>query len=83
MMWNKRTPLWVRIAVWWQLRSVPKSEFHVRLNYNTNLMLRMACACERDRYRMAVQRNRRTAHLRDLEDVQTDDLHIGKVRNDA
>jgi len=64
--WNKRTPLWMRIWVWWQFLRQPKDEFNWRYNLDPVVMAHM-CRCECGRYTAELLRRRRRAHNDDIE----------------
>lgn len=64
--WNKRTPLWVRIRVWWQFLRCPKAEFNWRYSFDIVAMERM-CECEMTRYTAEIHRRRKYAHNDDIE----------------
>ena len=66
--WNKKTPLWVKLKIWWQLnRKIPWHEFHPCLDNDHEAMYYHMCDCARRRYVVAIATRRQQAHKRDLE----------------
>jgi hypothetical protein len=64
--WNRRTPLHIRLRLWWQLtRPIPADEFHPCLNMDTTAMMYM-CWCERGRYGQAMLSRRARVHDREF-----------------
>lgn len=63
--WNKGTPLRIRLRVWWARLWVRRDEFHRSLSLDAEAMSHM-CDCERKRYALDLAERRLAAHEADL-----------------
>ena len=62
--WNRRTPLRIKILLWWQRLWIRENEFHHTLATDTRIIVHM-CSCEKERYGNDLASRRHIAHERD------------------